>query len=544
MNKHHMGRVLLAGALSGALALAGCSKSGSNDGEKAAGGDTLPKNFNAQNYPIVNDKITLQMMGAKAPIQGPWNEMELFKEMEAMTNIAFEFNTPPNTNYAEAKSLSFASHQLPDVFFNASLTPDDEVTYGQQGDLIPLEGLIDKYAPNLKKLLADNPDIKKSITTMDGHIYSLPLIIDQLRADVSARMWINGDWMTNLGIAKAPTTTDELYDLLKKFKSGDPNKNGKADDIPLSATKLNGQAASAGLLSFEGYLLPAFGLLGRDMEVKDGKVRFNPVQEQFKAFLAYMNKLYTEKLLDNEAFVQTSQQMNAKGNQEQIGVFFASSPDLVLKVAKPEDSEKHVLLGPLTSPVNDQKLAFKNSKIRRGTFAITSANKYPEATIRWVDYLYSSEGSKLGYLGKSWKWLDDSKSKWTFVAPAGVNSEEYRGKLTPDVGGQVPLIKEKDFDNKRDNFVNIFLNRVTEKELLPYAKTAFPDVYFTNDEQKRMNVIKTDIRTYVDQMEAKFIVGQESLDKWDTYVSTIKKMGLDEMVKINQDAYDRWNASK
>ncbi|MFK7695237.1 ABC transporter substrate-binding protein [Paenibacillus sp. HJGM_3] len=532
MNKRNISRVLLASALTGAVALAGCSQSSPSEAKKEAGDATQPKNFNAQNYPIVNDKITLKMMGSKAPIHGPWNEMELFKEMEAMTNIAFDFNTPPSTNYAEAKGLAFASHQLPDVFFNAGLTPDDEVTFGQQGQLIPLEGLIDKYAPNFKKLLEANPSIKKSIITVDGHIYSLPLVIDQLRADVTGRMWINGDWMANLGISKVPTTTDELYELLKKFKTGDPNKNGKEDEIPLSGTKLTG---------LESHLLPAFGLLGREIEVKDGKVRFNPVQDQYKAYLDYMRKLYAEKLFDNEAFVQTSQQMNAKGNQGQIGVFFASSPDLVLKVAKPEDNEKHMLIGPLTSPVNNEKLTIKNSKIRRGTFAITNVNKYPEATIRWVDYFYSSEGSKLGYLGKSWKWLDDSKTKWTFESPAGVNSEEYRGKLTPDVGGQIPLIKEKDFDNKRDNFVNIFLNRVTEKELLPYAKSAFPDVYFTNEEQKRLNVIKTDIKTYVDQMEAKFIVGQESLDKWDSYVSTIKKMGLDEMLKINQDAYDRWN---
>ena len=57
---------------------------------------------------------------------------------------------------------------------------------------------------------------------------------------------------------------------------------------------------------------PAFGLLGREVEVKDGMVRFNPVQDQYKEYLTYLNKLFTEKLLDEETFVQTSQQMTAK----------------------------------------------------------------------------------------------------------------------------------------------------------------------------------------------------------------------------------------
>lgn len=96
---------------------------------------------------------------------------------------------------------------------------------------------------------------------MDGHIYALPLIIDEPRAFVPSRLWLNGDWMESLGIMTEPTTTDELYELLKRFKNEDPNKNGKNDEIPISSEKLGG---------FQSVLLPAFGLLGREVEVKDG----------------------------------------------------------------------------------------------------------------------------------------------------------------------------------------------------------------------------------------------------------------------------------
>ncbi|MCQ6563051.1 extracellular solute-binding protein [Paenibacillus mendelii] len=520
--------------VSSAVLLAGCSSDKAGDTSTSEGGGA-PSNFNAEGYPIVSDKVTLKMMGSKAAIHGPWEDMILFKKMEEMTNIHFEFDTPPQANYLETKNLAFASRQLPDVFFNSQLTPDDEVTYGGQGYLIPLEGLIEKYAPNFSKLMNDNPEIKKSITTMDGHIYALPLIIDQPRAFVPNRMWLNGDWMASLGVTAEPATTDELYELLKRFKNEDPNKNGKDDEIPMSGVKLD---------SLQVALLPAFGLLGREVEVKDGKARFNPVQSQYKEYLTYLNKLFSEKLLDNEMFVQTSQQMNAKGNANQLGAFSGSAPDLVLKVDKPEDNLKHPMLGPLTSPVNSEKLAMRASNIRRGTFAITSENKYPEATMRWVDYLYSTEGSQLAYLGNSFKWLDDAKTKWTFDSPEGENPEEYRAKLTPDVGGQLPLIKEREFDAKRDNGKGPDYNKMVDEELNPYAKREYPDVYFSNEEQKRLNVIKTDIKTYVDQMEAKFIVGQEPFTKWDDYLNTINKMGLDEMLKIYQDAYERWNALK
>ena len=201
------------------------------------------------------------------------------------------------------------------------------------------------------------------------------------------------------------------------------------------------------------------------------------------------------------------------------------------------------MLGTLTSPVNSEKLALKSSKIRRGTFAITNQNKYPEATMRWVDYLYSSEGDQLGIYGNSIKWLDDAKTKWEFDFPEGMNSEEYRAKLTPDCGGQLPLIKERKFDAMRDNGKGPDYNKMVD-EKLNLMRCRHTRMCISAMTSKRLNIIKTDIKTYVDQMEAKFVVGQEPLTKWDDYVKMINKMGLDEMLKIYQDAYDRWNKSE
>ena len=47
----------------------------------------------------------------------------------------------------------------------------------------------------------------------------------------------------------------------------------------------------------------------------------------------------------------------------------------------------------------------------RGTFAISSSNPAPEATMRWIDYLYSYEGATLfnqGPEGTLWKFKDEA----------------------------------------------------------------------------------------------------------------------------------------
>ena len=45
-------------------------------------------------------------------------------------------------------------------------------------------------------------------------------------------------------------------------------------------------------------------------------------------------------------------------------------------------------------------------------------------------------------------------------------------------------------------------------------------------------------------MEAEFITGASDIaTKWDTYVATIEKMGIAEVLKVYQAAYDRWLAA-
>ncbi len=85
--------------------------------------------------------------------------------------------------------------------------------------------------------------------------------------------------------------------------------------------------------------------------------------------------------------------------------------------------------------------------------------------------------------------------------------------------------------------------RKQKKKIEPYAEVPFPLVYLTTDEQKKVNTIEVDLKSYVQQMEAKFITGVEPLSNWDNYVETVQKMNTEEYVEIYQQAYDRWKES-
>jgi len=51
--------------------------------------------------------------------------------------------------------------------------PDNEILkYGSQGIFIPLNDLIDQYAPNFKRVMEENPSAGKAARMTDGNIYS------------------------------------------------------------------------------------------------------------------------------------------------------------------------------------------------------------------------------------------------------------------------------------------------------------------------------------------------------------------------------------
>lgn len=517
-----------------AIIFIGCTKA--DDDTATDNGDATadePANFNKEGYPIVDEPITLQMMGQSSPIQPDWEEMGFFQVMKEKTNIDFDFRTASDEDYTQNKQLAFSSLDLPDLFYGGELTASEEVDYGSQGLLIPLEDLIDEYAPNFKKLMEENPDIAPSITTPDGHIYALPGI-DSATQSKTPIMWLNGAWLEELGVDR-PETMDEFYELLKMFKEEDPG--GVGDVIPLTAN----EAADLRI-----GLLPNFGLVHDDgIYETDGAVDYAFIQDEFKEYLKFMNRLYEEQLLDNEMFSHTWEQFIAKGDR--IGVF-STWPIVQVGFEDPAEALNYPLLPLMTSSTNDEKLTIEFHEIRRGRAAITKDNEHPEATMRWIDHAYSEEGtilSRLGIEGETFEWNDD-KTEWTLLSKDGLSTTETNAQHAPGVGTNVPMVLTKEFfDAEGDNPTIHEINARISEELIPHARLPYPLVYFTEEEQQEINALKPDIDSYFEQMEAKFITGSESVDdKWDEYVNTLMDLGVDKYIEIHQSAYDRWAEAK
>lgn len=517
--------------------LSGCGGSG-NTQKNGASGNAETNIVSKDGFPIVEEPITLTMMAPDVGLQN-WNEMPVLQDMEKLTNIKFVFNNAPKDSFETKKNLVFASGEYPDVFYAAGLTPAEQMNYGEQGILIPLEDLIENYAPNFKKVLEENPDVRKSITAPDGHIYSLP-VIEFNQPWYRNPMWYNGDFLEKLNMGKLPETTEELYTYLKRVKEEDPNGNGKADEIPLSS------ASTPSLRDIRTWLLGAFGIYEEEIYVDDQDVvHYTPMEEGYKEYLVFLNRLWAEDLLDHESFSQTAEQKKAKAQNNQVGLFSEWNAYMTLGG---EPSTDDPMFAPIVSDMVDKPAIAKNKGVTTGAFAISVSNPAPEASMRWVDYLYSYEGAMVfnkGPEGVLWEYTDkENRVKKNLDPPNGMDPGEYRATLTPNYGIPAPTISFDDIFKGLKTDFEVWVDSESKTKLLDRgARIPFPTLFLTPEQQAEVTTLTSDLTTYVRQMEAKFVTGAEPMSNWDNYVATVKKMGGDRMQQIYQEAYDQWKSN-
>lgn len=520
--------------------------SSSSESATATPESTVPSYLNdAAAFPIVKEPITLKAMVLLSPAQpAEWNDILVWQEYEKMTGIHIEWEAYSSADIVEKRNLALASDSMPDMFFRTKLPDNDIAKYGAEGSFIKLNDLIDQYAPNFKAVMEKYPDVKKGIPMADGTIYALPNLTDSPSIEIYRKLFVNQKWLKEVGMP-SPTSIDELYDVLKAFRTKDPNKNGKQDEIPLTADNI------PELLQI---FIGAFGLGNQgtgngnwDLDPASGDLRFYPASQGYKDLLTFINKLYSEKLLEQEIFTTNAKDILAKNEQELIGSFSFAN---VFARANSNATDFAGLDTALAGPSGERVYTSARGHVgSRGAFVITKANKYPEATMRWVDYFYSEEGTKMLYLGKEGvSYGKKADGSYDFLPeivnniPEGSSFDQVVSKYVPYAGGALPTIIYEDFFKGGETQP---VPKAAAQALAPYLpKELWAPFSFTSDESERKVVLETDITGLVNQRTAEFIQGKVSLSEFDNYVKQLEQMGLSELKKIYNSAYTRYKSNK
>lgn len=503
---------------------------------------------------ISKEKITLSILTTEWANIQVGSDMPVYKELEKRTNIHLDFQLLPLTDPAEKFNLIMASEDLPDIVAYADGAALNK--YGMEGAFIPLQDLIKKYAPDIKKAydnpLPDEPlpyrqNAWAEVTAGDGNIYTIALI--SAANAIGAVYAIRVDWLEKLGL-KIPETADDLYQVLKAFKEQDPNGNGKADEIPFAA----GQGGKT------GRILPVVNAfdahIGFYVDPSDDTIKYGPVEENFKEGLAFLNKLYKEGLLEEDYLTATNDQWLARATGNQVGFAFlwpASGIGVANNGLKKLDPNfRFEPMPPLKSKSGKQyKDTATAGRLVQPRMAITVANKYPVETMKLFNYCFTEEGARLieyGIEGIHHK-IVDGKPVYTDLIlnnPEGLDPEIARIK-DGLIATALPYHMGWECHFQAMAKAAPWTVKAWELYREPgMVEAPLPTLKFTDQELARVNQLTAEINTYEDPMIDKFIMGVEPLDKFDEFVDNIKKAGLDELLKLYNDAYKRYkeNAAK
>lgn len=454
-----------------------------------------------------------------------WETNLFFQRMQDSTGVSFQLQQYSDTaQWTERKQEMLQGQNLPDVLFKAELSNDEVRDLYGNGYIIDLKPYLETYAPDLWKLLQEHPEWEKAITMADGAIPALPAINLLQNNDA---MWINTSWLKRLKL-DMPTTADELTEVLRKFKTEDPNGNYKQDEIPL---------AFLGMweLRFLGH---AFGIIDNDYYVseKDGIVTSSLTTNENRTFLTWLHQLWTEGLIDRNGFTTTDTLRQITDEKATIpyGMIMTSTPLTFL----PQTAlEQYTMMDPL---VYEGKQVYRDlmGDLIRGTFAITSACKEPEKLVSWVNILYTEAGRRLAFYGvegEDYLWNEDGM--WEWAAPLQTVADEIIPAHTISEGGIAPGYENGMFQMQyRDENTREAVKALNN--LKQYCVIPYPPVTLDAETEKRVAEIQNDLSRYAEKTMARFVTGDIELtdENWELFCSTVEEKGLQEMIDIWQKA--------
>lgn len=461
-------------------------------------------------------------------------ETEYAKELQKQTGVEVEYQHPTSSNTQESLNIMLVSGELPDII---------EYTWGSyagglqeaynNGTIVRLNDYIEEYAPDYVKYLEENPEVKKMVVSDDGDYLGIPFLRGDRSLLTSYGPIIRQDWLEELNMPM-PETMDELYEVLKAFKEK------KGAEIPFTG------ALSS--MTRMGVFSGAYGI-NRDFFIRDGKVVFGSAMPEYKELLTTLNKWYNEKLIDNNFATLDQKTINSNILNGFSGMTAASGGSglgLFIETANSTGSNMKFAGAPYPVLKKGEKPQFGQIQgYNNGEFcAITSSCKNIPLALKFLNYGFTEEGHMLnnfGIEGVSYNMIDGYPTYTEVITdnPDGLPMNTALGLYVRAAGGVGAYVQDKRYleqyyrTDEQKKAWDVWSNTDAEKHLMP-------QLYVASEKRSEFTSLLNDIFTYEDEMFMKFVMGTESLDNFDAYLETLNSFGLETVLELYQEAYDKY----
>ena len=504
-------------------------------------------------FPLKETATIKGMISYPANTESDPNKRTIFKRLEEQTNVHVEWDAIQGDQWGDKISLAMANPKtLSDFVFTAGFSDTDLLKYADQGIIIPLEGYIDTYMPNLKKVFDKYPEYRIMSTDANGHIWAFPWI-EQLGSEKTAIQtignmpFINKKWLDFLNLPM-PGTVDEFEQTLIAFRDHAAELQAQfgieGSIIPMSCIVNDGDQDPAVLINGFG---EGYGDMdkGRHIAVTDDlKVICAATQPGYKDGIEWLHKLYTENLIDPEAFTQEWSTYVSKGKSHRYGVCFSWD---VANIDNIEDFVPLPMLQADTKNLTPQNGSF-TSGYDRGRCVVTAVAKEPALICAWIDQMYDpfqSPQNNWGTYGEDDEFdifelgENEQGEKMLKHAPLG-DASPVEVREAEAVGGPLAILDEyygvyvtcpDDAQYRLDWIKDIYTPDM-------HTKYVYPNVFMTREDTESLSNLQADISKCINTHKSDWIMNGFTDGDWDAYLSELEAYKLNDYLGIFQKYLD------
>ena len=497
-------------ALMASLALSGVWAQGSSEGSAVA-----EKKSDALIPVTMWYNATQTEVG---PLPNDWVGYQILKDK---FHIALDAQTLPSSTTDQDMKVQAASaaDDLPDFFVASREVWLKLVQNGMVGDVSDLYARM----PERTKLMFD--DDAKAFVTVDGKQYGFAT---PSKITNNEGLVIRQDWLDKLGL-KAPTTTDELLDVLRAFTFKDPDGNGKDDTY--------GYGAFVEVNTYEEYpgrrfepLMGAFGVEGTWNMTKDG-FGLQVKKPEFYDYMVFMKQIIDEGLIDPNWMAYKKDDFRGAWKQGKFGVMREQNAALnAQNNYAPFDANFPDGSWTVIDPVKGPKgLASVGPSVRGLRIWCISQKAIDEGKGPAIADMFEWMSHDEGYLLCGW----------------GREGIEYELKdgipvSTPgDAGFEGPVgqtyiqLRSMAFNYASDmelvSRYPVYTTKTSHKQMSAlWTLREMQKRHWTNaNGEDSMPVPSTDLKTFYEQGLAEFLTGKRELTKanWDAFIQQFDQMG-------------------
>ncbi|NQX68355.1 extracellular solute-binding protein [Paenibacillus alba] len=515
----HAGKMVLATALSLTM-LAACSTQTGVAQPSASAGSTP-----AAAGPKKEISASMFDRGAVATAEGDYENNRWTKWINENSPVKIKW-VPVTRNQAQPKlNALIASGEAPNLIWEYDRNYISQLA--NQGAIQPIDDYINKYSTTFKAYLEKHPDLKPYLT-INGKMYAVSYERDTV---ANHGIWIRQDWLDKLGL-KAPTTLEELLDVARKFKDGDPDGNGKADTVPFALST-----------SATSIFRTLFFTQENQWYVEGGKLQFGRVLDRYADSLAFQKQLFDEGLIDKEYITDTNFQRSSQLlTTGKAGIYLANWD---IQAANSE-LLKNV---PTAKLVPLESVSTKYGK--NGLYQEAPPSVFTAFNSKMKEDEIKSAIQALDWMLKDgWISLKNGEENIHYKTVDGVRQRIDQEKFTKEVGyaseyallidyimkpEQIPLMAAK--DEASQNYA-----KQKAKSLELALKNKYRrDIPFNPDLPEMTQLIAT-FNPIAQQIEAKVVTGGKSMSPQDG-LSELRKewkrLGGDNVEKLAQEWYEK-----